>query len=275
VQARGASKIRIATAVAVATVSAISIFTASAATGGPAALRPDLVTLAIQRPELALERDGERALLRITNEIANLANGPLEIFPSAGSANCDADGEPGNDRDASQRIFADSNGSGAYEVDADPVYSERRVGCMSYHPAHDHWHVLDIARYALRREATGKLAARSRKVGFCLTDTRQVLGGAGSPAAARYPLGSGNSSGCDAASTQGVSPGWADVYAYLVPGQSLDVTEAARGHYCLTSDADPLDLVTELAEDNNLRRVKIALRPGKLRVRKLDGPCRV
>ncbi|MGZ8666988.1 MAG: lysyl oxidase family protein [Solirubrobacterales bacterium] len=247
-EAQALTRIRLAATVAVASVAATAlILLASPATGGPSALTPDLVTLAIQEENLVIEPgDHGGALLRLTNEIGNRANGPLEVFPGTVSAGCDGDGDPDNDRDASQRVFADTNGSGAYETGIDQVDSERRFGCMRYHPAHDHWHVLDVARYELRREATGKLVLSSRKVGFCLTDTRQAFPAGVSPAVPTYPLGSGKPTGCDATSTQGISAGWADVYTFALPGQDLDVTGLPRGHYCLTSRADPLDLLDEL-----------------------------
>jgi hypothetical protein len=252
------------------------IVIAAPAAGGPAPLAPDLVTLAIQHDDLAMVRGpGGHSLLALTNEIANHAEGPLEVFPGPTSANCDGDTDPENDRDASQRVFADSNGSGAYEVADDEVDWERRFGCMRYHPAHDHWHVLDVARYELRSEATGKLVVSSRKVGFCLTDSRQVFSGIGSPPQPRYPLGSANPSGCDAGSTQGISSGWADVYLLALPGQSLDVSGLPRGRYCLTSRADPLDLIEELDEANNVRRARLALRPKGLAVRKVSSRCRI
>lgn len=276
-ETRALTRVRLAAAVAVASVAATAlIVVTSPATGGPAALAPDLVTLAIQDEDLVIEpAEGGSVRLLLTNEIGNHANGPLEVFPGAVSADCDGDGDPGNDRDASQRVFADTNGSGAYETGSDQIDFEQRFGCMRYHPAHDHWHVLDIARYELRLEATGKLVVSSRKVGFCLTDTRQAFPAAAPPAMPAYPLGSGKAIGCDATSTQGISAGWVDSYSFALPGQDLDVTGLPRGHYCLTSRADPLDLLDELIEDNNVRRVRIALRPHKLRARKLDGPCRI
>ena len=61
---------------------------------------------------------------------------------------------------------------------------------MRYHPAHDHWHVLDFARYELRKDPSGKLVVGSRKVGFCLVDTRPVFPGPVTPEHPRYPFGS-------------------------------------------------------------------------------------
>jgi hypothetical protein len=277
VETRALSRIGLAACTALGSSAAIALILAVAsASGGPPALAPDLVTLAIKQENLVVAPDQTgRIVMRLSNEIGNRSNGPLEVFPGPASSDCDGDGDPVNDRDASQRIFADTNGSGGYEGGADAVESERGFGCMRYHPAHDHWHVLDIARYELRREATGELVAHSRKVGFCFTDTRLAFPSVVSPPAAIYPIGSAKPSGCDANSTQGISPGWADLYAFALPGQQLRVGGLPRGKYCLTSRADPLDLIEELDEDNNVRRVRLNLRPRKLRVRKLEGPCRI
>jgi hypothetical protein len=246
----------------------------SPATGGPADLPPDLVTLAISSDDLAIAVEEGRVQLRFTNEIANRGNGPLEISPSAASLDCDGDRDPSNDRDATQRTYADSNASGLFEPGADGVASERRFGCMRYHPPHDHWHVLDIAIYELRREPTDKLALRSRKVGFCLTDARPAFAGPGIPAVTTYPINPQGINGCQSVSTQGISPGWADAYLLALPGQALDVTDLPRGRYCLTTRADPTNALAELDEVNNVRRVRLALRPNRASVRKLPGRCR-
>ncbi len=270
------SRIRLATVVAVASLGAIwAILAVAQATGGPAALRPDLVTLAIQQPDLAMTTENGERYLRLTNEVGNHGNGPLEVFPSPASPNCDGDGDPENDREASQRLFADGNATGMFERGVDPVDSERSFGCMRYHAAHDHWHVLDFALYQLRRERSGKVAVSSRKVGFCLVDNTYAFDGPGSAVVPHYPVGAKNpNGGCDANATQGLSPGWADIYALALPGQQLAVGGLPRGRYCLISRADPFNLLTELDEANNVRRTRIAMRPNKLRVRKLRGPCK-
>ncbi len=246
----------------------------SPASGGPADLPPDLVTLAIGADDLAIAVEDGRVQLRFTNEIGNRGNGPLEISPSADSPNCDGDDDPTNDRDATQRVFADSNASGLYERGADGVATERTFGCMRYHPPHDHWHVLDIASYELRREPTNKLSVRSRKVGFCLTDARAAFQGPGVPPVMTYPINPPGINGCQSMSTQGISPGWADAYLLALPGQALDVTGLPRGRYCLTTRADPTNVLAELDEENNVRRVRLALRPNRPSVHKLPGGCR-
>jgi hypothetical protein len=272
-----ARRVGLAALVGLASMTAIGALLALSAArvdAGPADLPPDLVTLSIGDEDLRIERDQGRVLLRFTNEIGNRANGPLEISPSAASSGCDADADPGNDRDASQRLFADTNASGAFERDADVVAAEHPVGCMRYHAAHDHWHVLDIATYELRREPAGKIVLRSRKVGFCLTDARLAFPGALTPPTGTYPVNPEGVNGCQSVSVQGISPGWADAYALALPGQALEVTDLPRGRYCLTTRADPTGALAELDEGNNVRRVRLLLRPQRPAVRKLGGPCR-
>lgn len=273
------SRVRLAVAVALASSVGLALVVATA---GPAtaesSLQPDLVTLPMTQEHLATELSGSRTLLRITNEIGNRGTGPLEVVPSEISSDCDGDADPVNDRDAIQRIFDDADGSGSFDRELDPVAVERRFGCMRFHPAHDHWHVLDFARYELRREPGGKPAVRKRKVGFCLTDSRRAFEGPSSPLEPVYPIEPGDQPaqrGCQAAETQGLSSGWADVYLLDIPGQELDVSALPKGRYCLISTADPRDLIDERDESNNSARLRILLRPRSLAVRALTRPCTV
>ena len=220
-------------------------------------------------------REEGRTLLRLSNEVGNRGAGPLEVFPSAGSDDCDGDADPGNDRAASQRVFADSDGSGSFDRDLDGVYTERRFGCLRYHPAHDHWHTLDFASYELRRESSQRLISSLRKVGFCIADHRRAFEDPAAPTSPTYPFGAMVEIGCDAMAVQGLSIGWADLYGFALPGQSLDVEGLRGGHYCLVSRADPRDLLLESNEENNVRRVRIRLRPRRLEVEKLDRPCSI
>lgn len=266
---------RILLAGVVAVLGAAATVSSLARAGGSAPLPPDLITLAVQADDLVIAVEKKRTLLRLSNEVVNQGAGPLEVFPSIASSNCDGDGDPANDRDASQRLFADTNASGAFEPALDAIASERRVGCMRYHPAHDHWHVLDFAKYQLRREPSGKLAAVTRKVGFCLGDNRRYFIDSTPPLGKVYPFGPPGSVGCDSAATQGISVGWADDYPFYLPGQQLKISNLDRGRYCLISRADPFDHLEEADETNNVRRTRISLRPRGLAVKKLAGRCRI
>ena len=95
------------------------------------------------------------------------------------------------------------------------------------------------------------------------------------PDTSTYPINPPDITGCQAVTTQGISSGWADAYQLPLPGQELEITGLPRGHYCLTSRTDPLNVLAELDDENNVRRVHIALRPAKLVVQKLDSPCAV
>lgn len=265
-----AAVVALASALGIASLLTVS---PGAQAGGAAVLAPDLVTLAINQENLAIEAEEGRTLLRLSNEIGNIGVGPLEVFPSPASTDCDADADPENDRSASQRLFADTNQSGAFEGESDEIASERLFGCLRYHPAHDHWHTLDFARYELRREPDGRMMRSRRKVGFCVGDFRLFHPSTTSAPEGSYPFGSLAERGCDQHATQGLSPGWADLYAFALPGQELDVGGLPRGRYCLISRADPLDVVAEANERNNVRRLRIALRPRRLTVRALEEPC--
>jgi hypothetical protein len=273
-------RVRLAVLVAAASALGLALLasvTARPATAGPSSLAPDLVTLPMTQESLAIQLEGKRTVLRITNEIANSGSGPLEVVPGPISTGCDGDADPANDRDANQRIYDDADGSGGYEPGIDPLALERRFGCMRFHPAHDHWHVLDFARYDLRREPGGKPVVRKRKVGFCLADSRRVFDGPSSPLDPVYPIEPGDGPeqrGCQAFETQGLSSGWADVYLLDLPGQELDVSGLARGRYCLISSADPRDLITERDESNNSTALRIQLRPKARIARALARPCR-
>ncbi len=258
-----------------ATAAVVIVNTPRASADGAAALAPDLVTLPIHQEDLFVGREDGKLLLRLSNEVANIGSGPLEIFPSESSTDCDGDGDPANDRDAAQRLYEDSNASGAFELGVDGVAAERGFGCMRYHPRHDHWHLLDFTHYRLRREADAKLVRQSQKIGFCLTDARQAFAVAGSPATPVYPLDQGALIPCDAGSTQGISVGWADEYALALPGQQLDISGLETGRYCLSSRVDPSNVLAESQDLNNVRRVRLLLEPDKLRVRKLSRGCRI
>src|SRR5205814_9611777 len=68
--------------------------------------------------------------------------------------------------------------------------------------AHQHYHMKEFNQYKLY-DATGNLIVPSTKPGFCLADSERVSPNAGP---AKF-------SGCGANDVQGISAGWADVYA--------------------------------------------------------------
>jgi hypothetical protein len=254
---------------AIAAAAVVLALSAAAAPGAGAnpRLLPDLITMNVSQDDLLL--DGGK--LRLSNEIGNRGRGPLEIYPSASSNNCDGDGNAGNDRDVYQRIFHDSNGDGVFQRGQDTASESHLFGCEQYHPAHHHWHVLDFSRYKLLRVKSRRTVARSTKIGFCIIDTDHAFGSLpGSPTDSHYPAGSGD---CNADSIDGLSIGWADTYYYGLPGQELPVTGLPHGRYCLVSKADPNTLLRESNNSNNARHTLIALHPAKHVVKRLGSRC--
>ncbi len=233
-------------------------------------LLPDLVTMRIQSGDLQIAGDRAAPLLRLTNRVANKGRGPLEIHASANSHDCDRDANPDNDRDAIQRVFLDGDGNRVFERKTDTGSEYFRFGCERYDPRAEHWNVLDLARYDLRRLHSGKAVARTTKVAYCTVDSDLMFPQLpGSPSSDYYPRG-----GCDEGSTLGISIGWADEYYYVVPGQALDIAGVKAGRYCLVSTGDPDNLLRESDNSNNARKTRIELHPAKRTVRVLPGRCR-
>jgi hypothetical protein len=94
---------------------------------------------------------------------------------------------------------------------------------FEWSPCHGHHHVTGYASYDLL-DANGVVIA-GHKQAFCLQDIQQVQPGAGS-----------RGYNCN---NQGMSVGWADVYARSLPCQWIDVTGVAPGTYTLRVRVNP------------------------------------
>ncbi len=157
-------------------VTLIGAHVAAAERGGvtsrPHRLLPDVTTLRIHSGDLKVRSEDQRTLLRLTNTIANRGRGPLEIYASAKSHNCD--GNPNrNDRDALQRIYHDTNRDHVFERQVDAASEHFRFGCERYDTRAGHWNVFDLARYGLRRLRSGRVVAKTTKVAFCTVDSER------------------------------------------------------------------------------------------------------
>jgi hypothetical protein len=89
------------------------------------------------------------------------------------------------------------------------------------------------ASYELRT-LTGQVAATGVKQGFCLLDSERVVPGAGPRT---YTC-----------ADQGLSSGWADVYARTVTGQWVDVTGVPEGDYLLVVTINAEGLLPEAVD---------------------------
>jgi hypothetical protein len=287
-------RLRITLAAAIAIAGAGSVVVASSVKAGPAELLPDLVTLhPLDSPWLDLNvhrKGGQKvAALRMSNRIGNHGAGPLELF--AGDVDPACEGQyPGDDREADQRVFEDTNGNGIYDgpnsEEPDGPSGIEKVGCFEFHPdpSHLHWHFQDFSQYKLVDPDTGEpVAGPSKKIGFCIVDSDRAFPDVpGSPVGGIYPDG-----GCgfgdpeDGPGTEGLSVGYADTYTMSLPGQRLDVTGIPTGRYCLVSTAnptheppedDPSQLI-ESTDANNARRTPIKLNMERKRAKEVPGGC--
>lgn len=89
----------------------------------------------------------------------------------------------------------------------------------------------------------------SRNVSACVSDGSRWSSNTG-PASAVFNCGN-----------QGISVGWASVYAREQGCQWIDVTGVADGSYFLEIEVDPLGLIGESTETNNIVRVPVTLAP--------------
>jgi hypothetical protein len=106
---------------------------------------------------------------------------------------------------------------------------------------HTHWHLKNAARYSLWNAARTKVVATAGKVGFCLEDNELAPGsGRIEP---RYTNAANNFCHQGRADvpriTEGISPGWRDVYARNLPFQWVDASTIAPGTYWLGAEVDP------------------------------------
>jgi hypothetical protein len=200
---------------------------------------PDLYTLPPYDLRLVLDVSNERAILRFSNSIANIGPGALELRGNMDSST--------GVIDVSQRIFTN-------DTDDEVTYQESGVGQFYYHDDHEHWHWEGFSLYevysVLPDGSLGELIYSSDKVGYCLRDDGLVEDLVESNPS-RFPNQTRRYQNCGP-TIQGLSSGWADIYAHDTPGQWVDVSGLAEGEiYALRSTADPYGLIHEVDPANN------------------------
>ena len=107
-----------------------------------------------------------------------------------------------------------------------------------------HHHVIGYARFDLL-DATGGIVVTGRKQAFCLEDDEQIVPG---DASHHYKC-----------NLQGISAGWADVYASDLACQWIDVTDVPAGTYTLRVEIDPDAMFPDEDRSNNSWEDQVAL----------------
>lgn len=224
------------TAVAMAVTTAVLALAASASAGPkPAptngALYPDLQT--VVPLHLQVVNSQQRDILRFSNGIANTGAGPLALRPET----------VGTDTYGWQEL---RNADGA-------VVSERLASVFEFHPAHNHWHLGDVALFEVRKGSpTGPVAGgNSQKVTFCLLDWYRLDGNSNTANRTFWDCERGY---------QGIAAGWVDQYHHSLEGQALDLTNVANANdLYLVSTANFANKFAESNPNNNTAWVRFTL----------------
>jgi len=214
------------------------------------ALYPDL--RAVVPAHLQLVNEHQQETLRFSNGVANTGAGPWSLRP-------DPPLSQATTTTTAIQEFRDS--TAYYKCGEAPkqvtecynVVAERPTGTFEYHPAHNHWHIGDVALFEVRKGSpTGAIVGgNSIKTTFCLIDWYKIDDN--SPAGERvfFDCYKGH---------QGVSPGWVDQYHQSTSGQQLDLTGVAEANdYYLVTTTNYARTYAETDYTNNTEWVKFRL----------------
>jgi hypothetical protein len=248
----------------------VGVATAGKGGGGTdlSAFYPDMRT--VVPAHLQLVNEHQKETLRFSNGIANTGPGPWALRPDPPVA------EATLFTTAVQEI-RDSNAY--YKCGEQPkqvtecynVVDEFPTGTFEYHPAHNHWHIGDVALFEVRKGSpTGPIVGgNSIKTTFCLIDWYKLDDN--SPTTERSFFDCYTS-------YQGVASGWVDQYHQSTSGQQLDLTGVPDADdYYLVSTANYARTYTELDYTNNTAWVKFRLYKDSKGNRKIEvtgnSPC--
>ncbi len=139
------------------------------------------------------------------------------------------------------------------------------IGSMIFYVPHNHWHYLGFDHYELRKASDYSLVAPDQKMGFCLGDRFSVKNGiVFSPPEPPGPFSSEN---CESGNpqalsvTEGITPGYGDLYGPQVEGQYIDVTGVAAGEYVIVHRVNEDHSVEESNYNDNNASVLVKLWP--------------
>jgi hypothetical protein len=139
------------------------------------------------------------------------------------------------------------------------------IGSMIFYVPHNHWHYLGFDHYELRKASDYSLVAPDQKMGFCLGDRFSVKNGiVSSPPEPPGPFSSEN---CESGNpgalsvTEGITPGYGDLYGPQVEGQYIDVTGVPAGEYEIVHRVNEDHSVDESNYNDNNASVLVKLWP--------------
>lgn len=229
---------------------------------------PDLRT--VVPAQLQLVNQQQRETLRFSNGIANTGPGPWAMRPDPPVADATtvvtAVQEIRTSNDYYKCGEQPKQVTACYEVLRDIP-----AGTFEFHPAHNHWHIGDVALFEVRKGSpTGPVVGgNSIKTTFCLIDWYKLDDN--SPTTERVFFDCYTS-------FQGISSGWVDQYHQSTEGQQLDLTGVPNADdYYLVSTANYARIYAESDYTNNTAWVRFRLFQDSNGNRKIEvtdrSPC--
>jgi hypothetical protein len=224
----------------------------SSTAAAPTPLLPDIV----QRPpsQFGVVQSGSSYRLGFQSSTENIGAGPLIVHGHRANTTSPM---------VADQIVKMSDGS-----------SETRaaIGTMIFYVPHNHWHYLGFDHYELLKASDNSLVAPDQKQGFCLGDRFSVKEGnvvADPPS----PPGPFTESTCESGNpsalgvTEGITPGYGDLYGPQVEGQYIDITGVPTGEYEIVHRANEDHSLLESSYANDAASALIKLtengEPGK------------
>lgn len=197
--------------------------------------------------------DGASTCLRFDLPVANAGEGALEVRLPIRKDGTTTAGT------AFQRLYRSDGGT----------HVDRQAGPFEFHAAHEHFHYSAFALSRLwaadgRGRRAGAAPVRtSGKLSFCVVDIEIDAWGAkgngprqyGFPSCLIPTAGDGTYDHL----VQGITPGWADIYDWFLPGQYVEVSGVPDGTYILDTVVDPDGTLTEADRSNNCASVVVRL----------------
>jgi hypothetical protein len=126
---------------------------------------------------------------------------------------------------------------GTADLDLGPVPPPGvSTGIFVWSPCHMHHHVIGYANFDLL-DGSGDVVVTGRKQAFCLEDDEQIVPGRRSQFTCEL---------------QGITVGWADVYATDLACEWIDVTAVPPGTYTVRVSIDPEQMFLDADRSNNV-----------------------
>jgi hypothetical protein len=154
-------------------------------------------------------------------------------------------------------------------------YIHKRSGIMTFHTGHNHFHIDDWLQVTLRiRDSLvadprkWEIVGESDKISFCLADIKQCTQANGYCRDSSGQILDNtnipnfgimeNYNSCG--KEQGISPGYMDVYDKSTPGMNINIPYGTcNGEYWLVAEVDPMNVIMESNDSNNLVAFPITL----------------